>query len=153
YVHGLGLTSRMDASGAVYYDFDAIGSTAGLSGPAGSYLDSYSYLSFWGEFRTHATFANGFTYFRPVGGMPERNGMDFMRERFYTPVEGRFVGIDPLRITASIGIYAYARNDPVTWVDPNGLSPTCDAVRQFDQQAQDNPGTTPWEWAKAAREN
>jgi uncharacterized protein RhaS with RHS repeats len=30
----------------LYYDFDALGSTAGLSGPAGTYVNRHSYLPF-----------------------------------------------------------------------------------------------------------
>src|SRR5262249_9002427 len=47
YTQGLGLTSRVDASnGAAYYDFDALGSTVGLTGAAGGYVNRYSYLPF-----------------------------------------------------------------------------------------------------------
>jgi YD repeat-containing protein len=47
YTHGLGLTSRMDASGAAsFYDFDVLGSTAGLTGESGLYLNRYSYLPY-----------------------------------------------------------------------------------------------------------
>ena len=48
YTYGLGLTSRTDSSGAAaYYDFDAIGSTAGLYRiQLARYADRYSYLPF-----------------------------------------------------------------------------------------------------------
>src|SRR5262249_23322553 len=47
YTRGLGLSSRVDSSGApAFYDFDATGSTVGLTGAAGTYLNRYGYLPF-----------------------------------------------------------------------------------------------------------
>src|SRR5208282_4787355 len=47
YDYGLALVSQIDASGHVgYYDFDAIGSTVGISGGSGSYLNTYSFAPF-----------------------------------------------------------------------------------------------------------
>src|SRR5262249_59653877 len=47
YTQGLGVTSRVDASGAAaYYDFDAVGNTTALTGAGGAILNSYSYLPF-----------------------------------------------------------------------------------------------------------
>ena len=47
YVQGLGLVSRVDASGnAAYYDFDALGSTADMTGGSGAVCNSYSYDPF-----------------------------------------------------------------------------------------------------------
>ena len=45
---GLGLTSRgqRQAVRLPYYDFDAIGSTVGMSGPVGTYQNLYRYLPF-----------------------------------------------------------------------------------------------------------
>src|SRR5206468_4935199 len=48
-VNGIGLVGRSQGSGELdYYDYDAIGSTAGISSPAGNYLNRYVYEPFGG---------------------------------------------------------------------------------------------------------
>jgi YD repeat-containing protein len=62
YVYGLGLTSRVDSTGGqVFYDFDALGSTVGISGGSGSYINVYRYLPF-GQTSATEKIANPFQY-------------------------------------------------------------------------------------------
>ncbi len=68
FTYGVGLISQVTASGAAaYYDYDALGSTAGLSGPSGHYLDSYTYLPFGAIQSTTGELANPFQYVGKVG--------------------------------------------------------------------------------------
>jgi RHS repeat-associated protein len=121
YTQGLGLISRIDSTGAAaYYDFDGIGSTAGLSGPAGTYINHYSYLPFGEQFTSSVTVANPFTYIGQLGVMQDGNGLAFMRARSYTSANGRFISVDPLRILLP-NWYAYAGNNPLSLIDPLGL--------------------------------
>src|SRR5262249_14441396 len=120
YTHGLRLVSRSSGGQQAFYDIDAIGSTAGLTGPDGSYIDRYSYLPF-GEYLTAAgTVANPFTFVGTLGVMREGNGLDFMRARFYSPVRGVFSSMEP-RLIPGAGFYTYAGNNPVSFIDPEGL--------------------------------
>ena len=51
YEHGIGLVSRTDGSNnQSFYDFDGTGSTAGLTGQAGTELNSYNYRPFGEDF-------------------------------------------------------------------------------------------------------
>jgi len=78
----------------------ATGSTAGLSGNAGSYQASYSYLPF-GQVQTMTgTAANPFQYNGKLGVMTVGAGLDYMRLRFYSPANGRFVNADPTGLQA-----------------------------------------------------
>jgi RHS repeat-associated protein len=121
YVHGFGLVSRMNAVGeAFYYDFDAIGSTVGLSGPTGSYINEYSYLPFGEALTVTETISNPFTFIGELGVMAEESSLSYMRNRYYLPELGRFATIDPLRIPP-VGLYAYTSNNPIHLVDPSGL--------------------------------
>src|SRR5262249_17209416 len=81
YVHsGAALVSRIDVSGAsTYYDFDAIGSTAGLTNGDGQYVNQYSYLPFGESLQSTETVGNPFTYVGQFGVMGETNGLQFMR--------------------------------------------------------------------------
>ena len=42
--------------------------------------------------------------------------------RFYDPETGRYLSPDPIGLGGGSNLYAYAENDPVNWIDPNGLS-------------------------------
>ena len=124
YTHGLGLVSRSDGSNVnSYYDTDAIGSVVGLSGTTGSYLNRYSYLPFGEDLTKTETIVNPFEYVGQFGVMDEGNGFDFMRARYYSSLEGRFNNHDPIGITGGLNLYAYGYNNPVQFVDPEGLIP------------------------------
>jgi RHS repeat-associated protein len=135
YVQGLGLTSRVDATGAsAYYDFDAIGSAVGLTGSTGSYVNTYSYLPFGERLSATEAIANSFTFVAQWGVMNEGTGQVFMRARDYTPSTARFTQIDPLRLVDANHIYQYAMNNPISLNDPLGLAPNNQKDRQLDMQ-------------------
>ena len=137
YTYGIDLASRVDGSGtADYYDFDATGNTAGLSGQTGAYVDSYSYLPFGEETGSTGSVPNPFQYVGQDGVMTAGNGLDFMRARFYSPSTGRFIQRDPTGLAGGANLYAYTANDPVNLVDPTGLigGSTFTARRQLLQR-------------------
>ena len=122
YAHGLGLVSRIDAAGpAAYYQFDATGNTAQLTGAGGAVLNSYSYLPFGEALSTSETVPNPFTYVGQLGVMREGNGLDYMRNRWYDSTQGRFTQQDPIGLAGGTNLYAYVGNNPLTFVDPSGL--------------------------------
>jgi hypothetical protein len=42
--------------------------------------------------------------------------------RYYDPIEGRFVSKDPAGFSGGdVNLYAYVGNNPIIWVDPEGL--------------------------------
>jgi RHS repeat-associated protein len=41
--------------------------------------------------------------------------------RFYDPSIGRYISADPIGLAGGMNLYAYVQNDPVNWVDPEGL--------------------------------
>ena len=123
YTHGLGLEARVDANGSDYYDFDALGSTAGLTNTTGAVVNRYSYLPFGENVTTTETVANPFEYVGQWGVMDAGNGLDFMRARFYDANAGRFISNDPL-IQAGKNSYAYTENNPISFYDASGLCPT-----------------------------
>ena len=129
YTHGLGLESEALANGtAAYYDFDVIGSTAGLTGSNGAYVNQYRYLPFGENLLTNEGVANAFEYVGQWGVMDEGNGLDFMRARYYSPTEGGFIGIDPIGIKGGLNVYAYTGNSPTMFSDPLGLFCTSQAL-------------------------
>jgi RHS repeat-associated protein len=123
YTHGLGLVSRNASGTSAYYDFDAIGSTAGLTGNSGAILNRYSYRPFGEDFYEVETVSNSFEYVGQFGVTEEQNGLDYMRARFYDGGMGRFTSIDPIGLQGKdANIYRYGRNAPADFIDPDGTS-------------------------------
>jgi RHS repeat-associated protein len=122
YVWGLGLASRVDATGTpAYYDFNGAGSTVGVSGATGSYLNTYRYLPF-GESVATGSLPNPFQVIGRFGVMADGDGLTSMRARSYDPSQGRFVQMDPLGIAGGLNLYRYADSNPVSEIDPSGLA-------------------------------
>jgi hypothetical protein len=48
--------------------------------------------------------------------------------RTYDPALGRYLQADPLGQAAGINVFAYARNAPQSWVDPEGMHPKCSEI-------------------------
>jgi RHS repeat-associated protein len=131
YTYGLGLTSRVAASGAAaYYDFNAIGSTVGVTGSAGTYANTYSYLPYGGTQSATETISNPFGFIGQSGVMDSRNGLDYMRARFYAISDGRFTSEDPIGLAGGqVNLYGYARENPASLNDPSGLLSHSDQER------------------------
>ncbi len=121
YTQGLGLTSRVDATGtADYYAFDATGNTSLITGTGGTVVNRYSYLPFGESLSATGSLPNAFTYGGQLGVMSDGSGLDYMRARYYDPGTGRFTAMDPIGPSGGLNLYAYTRNDPVDRVDPSG---------------------------------
>jgi RHS repeat-associated protein len=123
YDYGYGLLSRTDNSDfTAYYTFDALGSTSEMSDPAGRVLNRYSYDAFGEPRSSNETLANPFQYLGEYGVMDEKNGLLFMRARFYDPRLGRFLTRDPVGLSSfDTNAYGYCANNPVRNIDPSGL--------------------------------
>ena len=122
YVYGMGLTSRVDEAGpAAFYEFDAVGNTTRLTGAGGAVLNTYSYLPFGEALTVSETVANPFEFVGEFGVMREGSGIDYMRNRWYDPRQGRFTQPDPIGLAGGVNLYAYVGNSPVMFIDASGL--------------------------------
>ena len=140
YVQGLGLVSRVDVAGpAAYFQFDANGNTAQLTGAGGAVLNSYSYLPFGEAASATETVANPFTFVGQFGVMREGNGLDYMRNRWYDPAQGRFTQQDPIGLAGGTNFYRYVGNSPLTFVDPTRSIGMYFTVRVRDQGPLQGP--------------
>ena len=50
----------------------------------------------------------------------------YVRERWYSPLEGRFISQDPIGLRGGLHQYNYARNNPINFSDPYGLEALAD---------------------------
>jgi RHS repeat-associated protein len=124
YTHGIGLVSRTSGSNVNFYDFDANGSTVGMTGSTGTEVNSYNYNPFGAEFGEKETVVNPFEYVGQWGVMEEPNALDFMRSRFYDSKAGSFMSMDTIGLQGGdTNFYRYVGNDSVNFVDPEGTVP------------------------------
>lgn len=118
YVYGLGLVARIDASGAIrYYHGDYRGSTIAMTDENGELTHQYAYGPFGESWVAEEEDFNSFRYVGLHGVQYEEDNFYFMRARYYDATLGRFISEDPIW---NVNLYAYAGNNPMTNIDPNG---------------------------------
>lgn len=124
YNHGIGLISKIDATGKEYtYHFNPTGHTMELTDPTGIVVNQYQYTPF-GEYREkEESTPNPFRYVGEFGVQDDDNGLYYMRMRYYSSNIGRFTNEDPLMIYGGdLNLYKYVENNPIISVDPLGGS-------------------------------
>jgi RHS repeat-associated protein len=124
--------------GAVQYDHtDGLGSPVALTDAAGKLISRTRYEPY-GATAAGATPGIGFT-----GHMnaPEL-GLVYMQQRYYDPVAGRFLSIDPVTTDANTGgsfnRYAYANNSPFRYTDPDGRDARDDQIARDLAKTREN---------------
>lgn len=50
-----------------------------------------------------------------------RNRIRISWHRYYDPATGRYLTPDPIGLEGGINLFVYANNNPVNWIDPEGL--------------------------------
>ena len=130
YVYGRGLIGEeKDICPCSFktYHFDSRGSTVAITDEGGNVTDTFTYDTY-GKLvnRTGNSFVI-FGYNGRDGVVTDKNGLIYMRARYYSPDMKRFVNADIVAGTISNAItlnrFAYANGNPVSFVDPFGLSP------------------------------
>ena len=109
-----------------YFHNDASGTPVLATDAAGNVLWKENYRPY-GDRLNNAPAASG----NPIGfaGKPfdAAVGLSYMGARYYDPMLGRFMGVDPAPVEPGsvhgINRYAYANNNPYRYVDPDGNSP------------------------------
>ena len=105
---------------------DASGTPIAGSDENGKLAWKAEYYPFGDQFETASKFREstlGFT------GKPYEKdiGLNYFGARFYDPLTGRFISMDPAPIEASnhysVNRYAYANNNPYKYIDPDGRLP------------------------------
>lgn len=121
-----GLAASVDASGPAYVHLDHLGSPRLTSGAVTSEVRIFR--PFGEEAVSHADpIRLKFTgHERDIAGGDRLYGnLDYMHARYYNPLLGRFLSVDPGRDVDSSNpqswnLYAYVRNSPIGSTDPTG---------------------------------
>jgi RHS repeat-associated protein len=125
-----------------YYIPDASGSPVAATDEQGNVKWLKHYYPFGAEILNEPDQTNsrnnniGYT-----GHVNDRStGLTYMRARYYDPVVGRFMGMDPAPVNPNdprtFNRFAYANNNPYKYVDPDGRTPLNN--RQFSRFSNPN---------------
>ena len=139
YVYGIGLIGEETGSSFKTYHFDYRGSTAAITDINGNITDTFTYDTYGNLVSRTGTSEIIFLYNGQDGVVTDENGLIYMRARYYSPELRRFINADIIAGEISNAItlnrYAYANGNPVSNVDPFGLS-----VERGNLIAQDKYG-------------
>ncbi|MDD5081667.1 MAG: hypothetical protein PHC58_06735 [Candidatus Omnitrophica bacterium] len=112
---------------AYYYHHDRLGSVIGITSQEGEIVEQYEYTAF-GKVTIKDADGNvlpksqiGNPYYFTGRRLDVETGLYYYRNRYYSPLFGRFITRDPAGIINGPNLYAYCGNNPVNFVDPWGL--------------------------------
>jgi RHS repeat-associated protein len=107
------------AASNTYYHTDALGSPVKETNPS-RVATNPTYYSPYGEATNRTVDGPGYTGHRMDGP----SGLTYMQQRFYDPMLGRFLSVDPDSVdpisAGNFGRYHYANNNPYRFTDPDG---------------------------------
>ncbi len=129
YTQGVALDSWLgvERNGAVHtYLRDGLNSVVGVADASGSLVAAYRYDAFGNLLAQTGALQDPVRY---TGRYWDADAALYQyRARWYDPTIGRFTSRDPLGPIATRQPYAYARNNPATFLDPLGLDTwSCDS--------------------------
>ena len=126
YVYGKGLIGEEVSGAFKTYHFDCRGSTIAITDASGNITDTFAYDTYGKLLSRTGTSKVIFGYNGRDGVVTDDNGLIYMRARYYSPDMKRFVNADiiPGKLSNAITLnrFAYANGNPVSFVDPFGLS-------------------------------
>ena len=100
-----------------FYGQDGSGSVRQLTNAADGVTDTYDYDAFGNKVNSTGTTPNNYLY---RGEQYDSDlGLYYLRARYYNPVTGRFLNVDPMAGQGQRR-YEYAAADPVNGKDPSG---------------------------------
>ena len=114
--------------GPAYFHGDHLGTTRRLSQAGGSPPARASIYTAFGELKytagsltTRYGYVGASGYEESAAGGPPDLEFVHVGARWYDPSTGRFLQRDPIGISGGLNVYAYAQNNPLASVDPDGL--------------------------------
>ena len=136
YVYGLGLIGEETSGSFKTYHFDYRGSTTAITDINGNVTDTFAYDIYGNLISRTGTSVVIFLYNGRDGVVTDDNGLIYMRARYYSPELRRFINADiiagEISNAVTLNRYAYANGNPVSNVDPFGLSPERGSVAYRD---------------------
>jgi RHS repeat-associated protein len=100
-----------------YLASDGLGSVRGIVSSSGALTASAAYDA-WGNPETPGGLAS-YTPFGYAGAYTDPTGLIYLLDRYYDPVTGQFISVDP-DVGQTQDSYGYAAGNPVDTIDPTG---------------------------------
>ena len=126
YVYGKGLIGEETGNAFNTYHFDCRGSTIAITDACGNITDTFAYDTYGKLLSRTGTNKVIFGYNGRDGVVTDDNGLVYMRARYYSPEMKRFVNADivagEISNAVTLNRFAYANGNPVSFVDPFGLT-------------------------------
>lgn len=126
YVYGKGLIGEESENSFKTYHYDYRGSTVAITDMNGNVTDTFAYDTYGKLLSRTGTSKVIFGYNGRDGVVTDANGLLYMRARYYCPELRRFVNSDvivgEISNAVTLNRYAYANGNPVSNIDPFGLS-------------------------------
>lgn len=117
YIRGLNLIARGIGQNLEHYLFNAHGDVVERTSSNGTTLKNYDYDAFGVENNPELLDSNPFRY---CGEYYDKESQSiYLRNRSYTPQNGRFTSEDPIQ--DGFNWYSYCGGNPIAFVDPKGL--------------------------------
>ena len=125
-----------------FYHPDHLGSSNMLTDENGMVAESTEFYPF-GRPRYEESTGIESAYKYTGKELDSESGLMYYEARYYEPVIGRFVSVDPMSTTVglkglsdpqSLNYYAYTQNNPLKYVDPDGRELTLASLPKSEQQ-------------------
>ncbi|MBL8343351.1 MAG: RHS repeat-associated core domain-containing protein [Rubrivivax sp.] len=120
------VAEQNSVTGRSYAHVDALGSPVARTGTAGQFINgSRTRYEPYGAAVAGTLNPDGVGFTGHVNDVD--TGLVYMQQRYYEPLVGRFLSVDPVTADAKTGDhfnrYVYAENNPYLFVDPDGRAP------------------------------
>ena len=131
YVYGVGGSPlaqvRLDGDAVTYLHGDTTGSVRMVTDSEGDVVCDADYDAYGLAAEQATATCAGVTRFGFAGEYADENGFVYLRARWYDPLSGQFLSVDPL-VDVTWDPYGYASGNPVQLTDPLGLFSFGDAL-------------------------
>jgi len=108
--------------GTFYYHRDHQGSIIALSDKEGKIVEFIEYDGHYGAIQNHTKLVETYNPYGYTGRETDANDLYYYRARYYDPLAGRFLSLDPIGFeSGDFNFYRYIGNNPVNHTDPSGL--------------------------------
>lgn len=120
------VSARAEVFSTTYYHNDILGSPVAATDQDGDLLWREEYKPYGERILNEQEAADNSRWYTGHPHDPE-TGLTYAGARYYDPIVGRFMGIDPVGFIesnpTSFNRYAYANNNPYRYIDPDGEHP------------------------------
>jgi RHS repeat-associated protein len=163
--------NQPQAGGTSYVTADMLGSTRVVTGQDQGVKGRHDYLPFGEEIPTDNSWRNAAHEYGSSDGVRQKftekerdieTGLDYFGARYYSSTQGRFASVDPENAGAtetkpqSWNGYSYSLNNPLRYVDPDGLRYAMIVLGNvryyawYDDEKKDANGQTEYDRALAS---